>query len=150
MNLKIAHWIATCGSIGHLKFAPGTFGSLTAIPFLLLGHSRPVLLLALTVLILIISIWSSAEVSQASRQKDPSFVVVDELCGMMVSFLFMPLSLPVLMIGFVLFRFFDIVKPPPLRWLERFPKGFGIVLDDVGAGVYTNLILQILIYYAYL
>ena len=69
---------------------------------------------------------------------------------MLVSFLFVPIHGTTLLVGFLLFRFFDIVKPPPIRRIERLPGGFGIVLDDVLAGVYANIVLHILVFYAHL
>ena len=97
-----------------------------------------------------IAVWSSHLTAQQLGQKDPSVVVVDEVLGMMVSLIFISMSWPRLIVGFLAFRFFDIVKPEPVRYLERFPYGFGIVLDDVMAGVYTNLLLHLLIRYAHL
>ena len=75
---------------------------------------------------------------------------MEETGGMMVSLFLLPIKWQTLLVGFMAFRFFDIVKPPPIRPLERLPLGFGIVLDDVAAGIYTNLLLQVLVRYAHL
>ena len=75
-------------------------------------------------------------------------MVIDEFCGMLTAFLFIPISAERLLAGFVVFRFLDVTKPPPVRLLERLPGGFGIVLDDVMAGAYVQILLQVAIRYA--
>lgn len=147
---QIAHFIATCGPLGSSRFAPGTLGSLVGIPFILiLGNHLSLFTFSLFVLFFI-AVWSSHVVAQNLAEHDPPNVVIDETCGMMVSLLLLPIRWETLLVGFVGFRFFDIVKPPPIRFLEHLPWGFGIVLDDIAAGIYTNLLLQILVRYAHL
>ena len=150
MKNKFAHWIATCGPVGYLKFAPGTVGSLCGIPLVLTYRYSPLFSLLLLGCLLSIAVWSSSVTSKELGEKDPSVVVIDEVCGIMITFLFVPLSWVSLLIGFLAFRFFDILKPQPVRYLERFPDGFGIVLDDAMAGIYANIVLQLLIRYAHL
>ena len=150
MKKKIAHWIATCGPIGQIRIAPGSFGSLVAIPFIFLTSGNLNLFLLVLLALIFIGIWSSGVAAHDLGQQDPSNVVIDEVCGMMVSFLFIPISWQTLVAGFIGFRFFDIVKPFPVRRFERFPSGFGIVLDDLAAGIYTNLLLHLSIRYAHL
>ncbi len=151
MKKNIVHWIATCGPIGEIRIAPGTFGSLVAIPFILLTKDFPPLFLLVLSLMVFVGIWSSGVTARDFGQHDPGKVVIDEVCGMMISFLFVPsISWILLIIGFIGFRFFDITKPYPIRLCERFPSGYGIVLDDLAAGLYTNLILQVLNRYAHL
>ncbi|OGW85483.1 MAG: hypothetical protein A3C35_05865 [Omnitrophica bacterium RIFCSPHIGHO2_02_FULL_46_11] len=150
MISRIAHWIAICGPIGRAKFAPGSLGSLIGVFLAMLMGQHHVLFIAATVLVLVVGIWASEVTARDFKLHDPPFVVIDEVCGMMISLLFMPITGWTLLFGFIGFRIFDILKPPPLRLLERLPKGFGIVLDDVGAGIYTNLALQMVIRYAQL
>jgi hypothetical protein len=76
---------------------------------------------------------------------DPSIVVIDEIVGMWVSLLFLPASLPLSVAAFVAFRILDVVKPEPARWLERLPDGWGIMLDDVAAGIYANIACRLLL-----
>ena len=150
MKNSFFHWIATLGPIGHSKIAPGSLGSLAALVLvLLIGHNPPLFLFSSCVLVLI-AVWASTVTAADLGEKDPASVVIDEVCGVMVSFLFLPITWRTLILGFLGFRFFDIVKPPPIRQMEFLPKGFGIVLDDVVAGIYTNLILQLLVRYAHL
>ena len=147
---RIAHWIATCGPVGYLKFAPGTFGSLVGLVLVLIAASHITWFIVFLLVLILLGIWSSGIASRGFGNHDPSEVVIDEVCGMMISFLAVPISFWAVLIGFIGFRFFDIVKPQPIRWLEHFPEGFGIVLDDLLAGIYTNVILQILVRYAHL
>lgn len=106
---------------------------------------RPALPLhiALSVFSIIMGVISSTHAERLFNKKDPSYVVIDEFAGYIVSLLFLPLSWGYIIAAFFLFRIFDIIKPPPLRKLEYSLKGgFGIMADDIGAAVYTNLLLQ--------
>jgi phosphatidylglycerophosphatase A len=149
MTHKLARWIATCGPVGHLKFAPGTVGSLCGVLPVLLYQNNSVFSFLLAGSLFLISVWASSVAAKDLGDKDPSVVVIDEVCGIMVTFLFIPLSGVHLLIGFFAFRACDIIKPQPVRYLERLPNGFGIVLDDVMAGIYANVVLQLLIRYAH-
>ena len=150
MTNRIAVWIATLGPVGHIKYAPGTFGSLCAMPLVFLTRHQPSLLFALFLLINLIGIWSSGVAAQQMKVHDPSNVVIDEVCGILMTFLFIPISWYSVGIGFVCFRFFDVMKPPPIRFLEKAPGGIGIVLDDLGAGLFANILLQLILRYAQL
>jgi phosphatidylglycerophosphatase A len=81
-------------------------------------------------------------------RKDPSHVVIDEVAGQLLTLIGAPVRWAPLFIGFLLFRAFDILKPPPIRQLEKLPEGTGIVVDDLGAGVYGWIVLQALLYFA--
>jgi phosphatidylglycerophosphatase A len=80
-------------------------------------------------------------------KKDPSHVVIDEVAGQLVALLACPVRWQGLLAGFILFRVFDILKPPPIRSLEKLPEGTGIVVDDLGAGVYAWIVLRVLLHY---
>ena len=147
---KVARFIATCGPLGGSRFAPGTLGSLVGIPFVLIAGENLFFFLFILVALFCIAVWSSHVVAQDLGEHDPPNIIIDETCGMMVSLFLLPIKWQTLLVGFMAFRFFDIVKPPPIRPLERLPLGFGIVLDDVAAGIYTNLLLQVLVRYAHL
>ena len=84
--------------------------------------------------------------SRATGLKDPQFVVIDEVAGQLIALSFVPVSWQSLLAGFILFRAFDMLKPPPLRSFERLPEGMGIVIDDVGAGLYALAVMQILLH----
>ena len=149
MNPKMARWIATCGPFGYMSIAPGTTGSLIGILFVL--HHQLLLSVILWVLMLGLAIWTSHLTSFELNQKDPQQVIIDEVCGIMTTFLFVFVyNWQRLLAGFIAFRLFDIFKPQPVRYMEKLPGGFGIVLDDVVAGIYANILLQLLIRYAHL
>jgi phosphatidylglycerophosphatase A len=105
---------------------------------------------ALVILAITIGIPAATRVSRASGSKDPQWVVIDEVAGQMITLIAAPISWKSLLLGFILFRGFDIVKPPPLRRLEQLPEGVGIVVDDVGAGLYALLVMQVVLHFGWL
>jgi phosphatidylglycerophosphatase A len=130
---------------GYSPVAPGTMGSLVGLAFFLIpGFSSPWLLLLVTLITLGIGVSVSTRFS-TDLDPDPSFVVVDEIVGMWIALLFIPLTPLSIVISFLGFRLLDIVKPFPCRRLEKLPGGWGIMLDDVAAGVYANIITRIII-----
>jgi phosphatidylglycerophosphatase A len=140
-----AIFLATGGYVGKIPLAPGTFGSLWGLPaaYLLSGLSAAAGLLAVGFFILAaIAVAHRAVALLASE--DPGCVVIDEVAGMMITLLAIPFTARSAAIGFLLFRILDIVKPFPIRVLERrIPGGAGVVLDDVAAGVMANLLLRV-------
>lgn len=88
--------------------------------------------------------------ARATGLKDPQFVVIDEVAGQLITLIAVPVSWKSVLLGFILFRGFDIVKPPPVRQLEHLPEGIGIVLDDVGAGLYALVIMQMALHFGLL
>jgi phosphatidylglycerophosphatase A len=137
--------IATFFGSGFGKPGPGTWGSVAAVliwsAFAIGLHPAPqTLLLALLagiVLTLVLGIPASTIVARQSGRKDPQFVVIDEVAGQWIALLFSPVDWQHALIALVLFRLFDITKPFPVRQLERLPAGWGIVFDDVAAGLYA-------------
>jgi phosphatidylglycerophosphatase A len=81
---------------------------------------------------------------------DPSHIVIDEVAGQLVTYIACPIGWQALLAGFILFRAFDIVKPPPVRSLEKLPEGTGIMVDDLGAGIYALIVLQVLLHFGVL
>jgi phosphatidylglycerophosphatase A len=102
--------------------------------------------IALALLVTLIGIPAATQVSRASGVKDPQFVVIDEVAGQLIALIAVPLGWKTFLAGFILFRAFDIVKPPPVRQLEKLPEGTGIVLDDVAAGIYALAVMQLLLH----
>jgi len=165
--------IATCGGIGYAPIAPGTLGSILAIVIYVLMrwltlnaltrfaaadsflHFDPqpmfiALESAVILLITLIGIWAATRVERLDQKKDPSKVVIDEVAGQLVALLPIPLwvigpSRLSIGIAFLFFRAFDIVKPYPIRRLERLESGLGIVIDDLAAGAYAAVVLSIII-----
>jgi phosphatidylglycerophosphatase A len=106
----------------------------------------PVLVL-LIILVIAVGIPAATLEARGSGKKDPQHVVIDEVAGQLVTLIACPIVWPALLTGFILFRAFDIVKPPPVRSLERLPEGAGIVVDDLGAAIYALILLQLLIHF---
>ena len=137
----------TCFGLGLIPFAPGTFGSLfgLALVFILSFLSWPIYF-ATTILICAVSLWLVGVYLNSTLSKDPKEVVIDEVVGILVTFLLVPVSWVNLVIGFLLFRFFDIVKPPPISFFDRkVPGSTGVMADDIVAGAIVNLIFHFLI-----
>jgi len=121
--------------------APGTAGTAVAVLLLwLVPFSRPALA-AFFVVVTLVGTWAAHRAERALGAKDPGAIVIDEVAGMTLAALPFPLTLPTLLAGFVLFRFFDVVKPPPARASQRAHGGVGIMVDDLIAGAYTALVL---------
>lgn len=145
--------IATFFGAGRLRPGPGTWGSLAAMLlwWLLASHlSAPLRVPAILLLIVAstaIGIPAATLEARGCGKKDPSHVVIDEVAGQLVTLIACPILWKPLLAGFILFRAFDIVKPPPIRRLERLPEGTGIVVDDLGAGIYGLIVLQLLLHF---
>jgi phosphatidylglycerophosphatase A len=103
--------------------------------------------LAAAAAVTVIGIPAATLVVRASGIKDPQFVVIDEVAGQLVTLIGVPLGWKSFLVGLILFRVFDILKPPPVRQLERLPEGTGIVVDDLGAGLYALLIMHLLLHF---
>ena len=148
--------IATLFGTGYLRPGPGTWGSAVtvvlwgALAYSIPSNRRTPLLIALAVVVMAIGIAAATQVCRASGKKDPQFVAIDEVAGQLIALIAVPLAWQTFLTGFILFRAFDIIKPPPVRQLERLPEGTGIVLDDVAAGIYALLAMQILLRFFHL
>src|SRR5437773_1299972 len=153
---KVALTIATGLGVGYFPWAPGTVGSFLGIililllsRFKLIGGSRLLFHLSVVALITGVGIWSASRAEIIFKRKDPPQVVVDEIVGQLLTFglIFKNPRFVLLLMGFLFFRLFDIIKPFPIRKLEKAPLGFGIVLDDLAAGFYASLIIFVAHWY---
>ena len=148
MRHRISIAIASVFHIGFIPGAPGTYASVaTTLLFLFVHwHFRivPALHLSAVCLITLVGVLTASDASRSSGIEDPSFVVIDEAAGQLLTFLFLPVNAINLILGTLAFRCFDIWKPYPIRKLEPLGYGVGIMADDLLAGVYANLVLQIL------
>jgi phosphatidylglycerophosphatase A len=141
---KILKNIATLGFVGYLPVAPGTWGSLVSVVFVALLHPSLTVQAILIMVGFVIGTISSTVAERVIGQTDSGHIIIDEFIGFLVSVVYLPQTYGYLIAAFFLFRFFDILKPFPIRQAERSLKGgFGIMTDDVLAGIYTNAILQI-------
>jgi phosphatidylglycerophosphatase A len=148
--------VATFFEIGRLQPGPGTWGSTAAVllwaavAYGLAPSLRTPVAIAVATLVTLIGIPAATAVSRAAAVKDPQFVVIDEVAGQLIALIATPLAWKSFLVGFILFRAFDIVKPPPVRQLEKLPEGLGIVLDDVAAGIYALVVMQLLLHFGLL
>lgn len=140
--------IATCG-VGYLPLIPGTFGSLVGIGIFLPLRQTPAALVVAIIAVTIAGIWAGSRTEALAGRKDPGKVVVDEVAGQLIATLplafFRQWSIAAVMVSFVLFRFFDIVKPYPANRLQELRGGFGIMYDDLVAGVYAAVLVWVFI-----
>jgi len=145
---KVALILSLWFGAGLLPGMPGTFGTAGAIPlYLLIGFFHTGYQAFFLLIIIIGAIWSSHRSQCILGTVDPHEIVIDEVAGFLLSIIFIPFTVRNLIAGFFLFRFFDILKPPPIKMIEEKVKGgCGIVLDDLAAGVYTYLSLRFFLY----
>ena len=141
--------VATALGAGYAPVAPGTFGSAAGLVLWFALPSSPLVQAAAIALVFVVGSWSGTVAEEHFGRMDPGQVVVDEVAGMLVTLLFVPVGWTGAIAGFLLFRMFDIVKPYPCNRLERLPGGVGIMADDVMAGVYANLALRVMLVIAH-
>jgi phosphatidylglycerophosphatase A len=163
-----ARIVATALFTGYLPSAPGTFGTLAGLLVLLIpGAEQPLVLGSMILLAIAAGVPAASAVARAEgnrltplaeaaknlfqkgshKASDPSVVVIDEVTGIWIPLFLIPKTIPAYLLGFILFRAMDILKPQPARALERIPHGWGILLDDVVAGIYANCALRILLWW---
>jgi len=134
--------IASVFYIGYLPVASGTLGSLSAL-ILYYFICRDVVIMAVTILIVIaLGFITTGKVEKMFGEKDPEEIVIDEFAGMLITLYRIPPTMGYVVTGFLLFRFFDIIKPKPIKDLEKLKGSLGIMSDDIVAGVYANILLQ--------
>ncbi len=144
---RLGLFIATCACIGYVPVAPGTFGSAAGLVvfFAVRGTGSAGLELATIAIVCAVGVWSATVAERHLGDVDPAPVVIDEVAGMLVTLAFLPVNVTGAMVGFLIFRLFDVVKPWPSSRFERLPGGVGIMADDVMAGVYGQLVMRGLI-----
>ncbi len=145
LRVELSEWLATCFKIGHLPIAPGTGGSLAAIIgwWLWLQYLEPLVFIVLIISIFTIGVFATNTIIDHTGEKDPSRVIIDEVAGQWLGLLILPDGMLYIAGAFVLFRFLDIFKPWPIRQMEQFPKGWGVMLDDTLAGLLTLGLIQV-------
>ncbi|HXS13034.1 MAG TPA: phosphatidylglycerophosphatase A [Acidobacteriaceae bacterium] len=144
--------VATFFGAGFLKPGPGTYASVVTVLLWLaaasLLHHNTLHLLIATLIALALAIAfgipAATRVARESQRKDPGFVVIDEVAGQLIALIALAPDWPHALLALLLFRFFDILKPPPIRRLEALPEGAGIVIDDLGAGLYAFVLVQLI------
>lgn len=146
MNKKIESLVATVFYAGYFPVASGTIGSLLGMLLYYFVRDNAILCLVLGIVMFALGLLSSDSYEKRVKKNDPHEVVIDEFASVFIVYLFIPFSWDIFIVGFFIYRLFDITKPPPIKSLEKLPGGLGIMLDDIFAAVYTNLILRLLIY----
>jgi len=151
LRLKISEWIATCFKVGYLPLAPGTWGSIFAILvwWVLLKDLDLLIFGIVIILFFFIGIIVSNIIIDQNGDNDPSHIIIDELVGQWLALWMLPDGSFYIIIVFILFRFFDIIKPWPIRFMEQLPKGLGVMCDDLTAGLITLIIIQIINFYLF-
>lgn len=148
MTRRLAVALATAGYAGHFPIAPGTVGSaIGLVLFAAIRSARSALLEVLVVAALYLAgVWAAGMAERHYGRTDPGYIVIDEVVGMLVALLLVPVSWTGAIAGFLVFRLYDIIKPLGARRCERMHGGFGVMNDDILAGVYGNLTLRGLIW----
>ena len=128
--------------LGHSPVMPGTLGSLAGLVVYLLVKDSLLLYGFALLFLFTLGVMFSSEAERVYKRKDARMIVIDEACGMMLALFLVPATTVSIITGFLLFRIFDIIKPPPAKRVEKITGAFGVMFDDIIAAVYTNLILQ--------
>ena len=146
MDQKISNNIATVFGVGRLPLAPGTWGSFVGLILCMALHGNIILYVLVFFCLFILGVIASTKVEADSAVQDPAYIVIDEVVGVFPVFFLISLSPAYVLAGFIIYRILDIVKPPPIRKIEKIQGGWGIMLDDLAAAVYANIILHLLVY----
>jgi phosphatidylglycerophosphatase A len=144
---RLGVFIATCGYIGYAPVAPGTFGSAAGllVYYAVRTTGSTLVELAAIVALFLVGIWSGTEAEHYFGGTDPGPVVLDEVFGMLITLALLPVNIFGAILGFLVFRVFDVFKPWPSAQLERLPGGLGVMADDGMAAIYANLVMQVLV-----
>lgn len=131
--------------LGHSPLMPGTLGSLAGLLIYFVVKDKFLIYAFSVFFLFMLGMIFSTEAERVYKRKDAEMIVIDEACGMMLSLFLVPYNLWIMILGFILFRTFDILKPPPAKRIEKFSGAFGVMFDDIIAAIYTNFILQIIV-----
>jgi phosphatidylglycerophosphatase A len=145
---QLGLWIATVLGIGRIPFAPGTFGSIPGVLLALWLHHLGFWWAEVAAIVLTFAIgtWAAGVAERHFQLTDPGPVVIDEVLGMLVTLAFIPVNATGAIVGFFVFRIFDIIKPPPARQAEKLHGGFGVMADDFLAGVWGQIVMRVLVW----
>ena len=148
---KSVMFVATGGFIGNITFAPGTLGSIVGLPLcFFLSKIDLTVALGLTLIFVVFSIRIAQQAEKILKTEDPGCIVIDEIAGLMVALLGLPFNRLNAVAGFIIFRLIDILKPYPIRSIEKkLTGGTGVVMDDIAAGIYSNILLRVMYFYCF-
>jgi phosphatidylglycerophosphatase A len=141
---RVGVFVATCGYLGYVPFAPGTFGSAAGLVVFYAVRSTGSVGLELAVIVALfaIGVWSGTQAEHHFGGVDPAPIVVDEVVGMLITLALLPVNATGVLVGFLLFRLLDVIKPWPSAGFEKLPGGLGVMADDGMAAIYGNLIMR--------
>jgi phosphatidylglycerophosphatase A len=144
---RLGLFVATCGYLGYVPIAPGTFGSALglAVFFAVRSTGSVALELGVVVLVFAVGLWSGTIAEHHFGGIDPGPVVLDEVLGMLITLALLPVNVTGAIVGFIVFRVLDVIKPWPSAQFERLPGGLGVMADDAMAAIYGNLVMRGLI-----
>lgn len=142
MNRFLYHVIATAAGCGYVPLAPGTAGSILALILVYCFYPSWWLLGLVILVLFFLGVHTSAQMEKIYGP-DPSLVVIDEVVGMSISLIYLPRNYWLFLLAFLFFRFYDIVKPPPIHISQKLPGGWGVMIDDVLAGIFALITLQV-------
>lgn len=144
LSRRLALLLSTAFYVGYFPIAPGTAGSAAGLVvyWVLRQAGSPAFEVAAIVALFVAGVWSGTEAERHFETEDPGPVVLDEVVGILITLAFLPMSWSVALLGFVVFRVFDVVKPYPSSRFERLPGGLGVMADDAMAAVYSNLVVR--------
>lgn len=150
MDARLSVAVATALGVGYVPVAPGTFGSLAGLALLVAvrATAQPAAEIAAIVAVFFAGVWAATAAEAHFGHIDPGPVVIDEVLGMLVTLMLLPVSITGGLVGFVLFRIFDVIKPPPCNRLEALPGGWGVMCDDFMAAAYAHACVRILAWLA--
>lgn len=145
--MRLGVFVATCGYLGYVPIAPGTFGSAAGLVVLTAVRwtGSPLVELVAIALIFAIGVWSGNIAERHFGGVDPAPVVLDEVLGMLITLALIPVNFTGAVVGFLLFRLFDVIKPWPANRMEALPGGLGVMADDAMAAVYGNIVMRLLV-----
>ncbi|MBD3426049.1 MAG: phosphatidylglycerophosphatase A [Candidatus Omnitrophica bacterium] len=144
---KIHRLISTAFGLGYFPVAPGTAGSVAGLALCLLLHKYVFLYIAVFIILFVLGLVSSGKFETEIGIQDASFIVIDEFACIFLVYLGLPINVPLVVAGFLLYRIIDIIKLPPMKSLENLKWGWGIMLDDLVAAIYSNILLHTFIYF---
>jgi len=146
--IRLAFAIATIFKVGYIPIAPGTVGSIVGLlVFWLIKDSASFTIeMFVAAALFFAGVWASTIVEQVLERHDPGVVIIDEVVGMLVALMLLPPTITVMFLAFLLFRVFDIIKPYPARSCEQLSRGWGIMMDDVVAGLYVNVLIHMILW----
>lgn len=145
---KYIKLLSTWFYIGYFPLAPGSMASVAGALMAMIFSSQPFLYILATAVVTVLGFKVSGRMEEMGTQKDPSCIVIDEVAGVLIAFAWLPLSWPVIITAFFLFRAFDMFKLYPVNKFDSIPGAKGIMMDDIVAGIYTNITMQLAVRWA--